>query len=291
MTTEGSRKRRNSDGSSKTKTWSISLVILSVVLILSISNITEESNITQEQAKRRRYLLSNFDETLIDGSGPEENIWRRNLRAKRRRTKKNAERKLLQQDDTPTLMTDSPEGEANPMKRMAVIDRYADRYHFDDCVGETIADCEAIINAKVMIAQITESGEFNNQTSLTMDIRKIRELTDYSYHKVVIRTNLDGDQADGIFEDGMIYYPWPWMVNGVAQDIGPWSCQETGVHDSPAACCTKIQEDIDYPDDNGNYIACYVEEPVGGPNNPIIDGRVIVVVGADQKVVRSPINH
>ena len=283
--TEGSRKRRNgnSDGSSKTKTWSISLVILSVVLILSISNITEESNnITQE---KRRYLLSNFDV-----AGPEENIWRRNLRAKRRRTKKNAERKL-QQNDTPTLMTDSPEGEANPMKRMAVIDRYSDRYHFDDCVGETIADCEAIINAKVMIAQITESGEFNNQTSLTMDIRKIRELTDYSYHKVVIRTNLDGDQADGIFEDGMIYYPWPWMVNGVGQDIGPWSCQEIGVHDSPAACCTKIQEDIDYPDDNGNYIACYVEEPVGGPNNPIMDSRVIVVVGGDEKVVRAPINH
>jgi len=270
--TEGSRKRRNTDGSSKTKTWSISLVILSVVLILSISNITEESNnITQEQ---RRHLLSNFDV-----AGPEENIWRRNLRAKRRRTKKNAERKLLQQqgDDTPTLMTDSPEGEANPMKRMAVIDRYSDRYHFDDCVGETIADCEAIINAKVMIAQITESGEFNNQTSLTMDIRKIRELTDYSYHKVVIRTNLDGDQADGIFEDGMIYYPWPWMVNGVGQDIGPWSCQTLGVHDSPAACCTKIQEDIDYPDDNGNYIACYVEEPVGGPNNPILDGRKVRV--------------
>ena len=282
--TEGSRKRRSSDGSSKTKTWSISLVILSIVLILSISNITEESNnITQEQ---RRHLLSNFDV-----AGPEENIWRRNLRAKRQRTKKNAERKLLQQDDTPTLLTDSPEGEANPMKRMAVIDRYADRYHFDDCVGETIADCEAIINAKVMIAQITESGEFNNQTSLTMDIRKIRELTDYSYHKVVIRTNLDGDQADGIFEDGMIYYPWPWMVNGVAQDIGPWSCQENGVHDSPAACCMKIQEDIDYPDDNGNYIACYVEEPVGGPNNPIMDGRVIVVVGANSKVVRPPINH
>ena len=220
--TEGSRKRRNSDGSSKTKTWSISLVILSVVLILSISNITEESNtITQE----RRFLLSNLD----DVAGPE-NIWRRNLRAKRRRTKKNTERKLLQ-GDTPTLMTDSPEGEANPMKRMAVIDRYADRYHFDDCVGETIADCEALINAQVQIALITESGEFNNQTSLTMDIRKIRELTDYSYHKVVIRTNLDGDQADGIFEDGMIYYPWPWMVNGVGQDIGPWSCQE-----SPSLC-------------------------------------------------------
>jgi len=280
--TEGSRKRRNSDGSSKTKTLSISLVILSVVLILSISNITEESNITQEQ---RRNLLSNFDV-----AGPEENIWRRNLRAKRQRTKKNAERKLQQGGDT-LLMTDSPEGEANPMKRMAVIDRYSDRYHFDDCVGETIADCEAIINAKVMIAQITESGEFNNQTSLTMDIRKIRELTDYSYHKVVIRTNLDGDQADGIFEDGMIYYPWPWMVGGVGQDIGPWSCQESGVHDSPAACCTKIQEDIDYPDDNGNYIACYVEEPVGGPNNPVMENRVIVVVGGDSKVVRAPINH
>ena len=272
MAEEGRRKHTSSDRSSKTKTWSISLVILSVVLILSISNITEESStINQEQAK------------------PEENIWRRNLRAKRQRTKKNAERKLLQGDTT--LMTDSPDGEANPMKRMAVLDRYSDRFHFDDCVGETIADCEAIINAKVMIAQITESGEFNNQTSLTMDIRKIRELTDYSYHKVVIRTTLDGDQADGIFEDGMIYYPWPWMFSGVGQDIGPWSCQENGVHVSPAACCTKIQEDIDYPDDNGNYIACYVEEPVGGPNNPIMDGRVIVVVGANQKVVRPPVNH
>lgn len=126
-----------------------------------------------------------------------------------------------------------------------------------------------------------------------MDIRKIREITDDSYYKVVIRTNLDGDKAYGIFDDGEIYYPWPWRVNGVDKLIGPWSCQdsETQAFMTPEECCTSIQQNVTQADDYGKFLACFIEEPVGGPHNPERDDRAIVVVDAKGRVVRAPVAH
>lgn len=60
---------------------------------------------------------------------------------------------------------------------------------------------------------------------------------------------------------------------------------------SPAECCTLIQNDVTSMDDQGNYLACFVEEPVGGPNNPEREDRAIVVTDGAGKVVRAPIAH
>ena len=65
-------------------------------------------------------------------------------------------------------------------------------------MGKTVAECQELVDAYVT----DHPDDFNNQTSLYLDIRKIRELTDESYYKVVIRTNEDGTLAYGIFDDG-----------------------------------------------------------------------------------------
>ena len=70
--------------------------------------------------------------------------------------------------------------------------------------------------------------DLNSLQQLDLNDNDITGTISPRYHKVVIRTNLDGNQADGFFEDGMIYYPWPWMVNNVGRDIGPWSCHTGG---------------------------------------------------------------
>jgi len=182
---------------------------------------------------------------------------------------------------------DSEMEDGRPMKRMAIIPRYVDKHHFEECVGETINRCQELIDAYVT----AHPDMFNNQTSLMMDIRKIREVTDASYYKVVIRTNLEGTQSYGIFDDGVIYYPWPWTVGGTDQSIGPWDCEMNGVYMTPAECCAMIQDDVGLADDKGEYLACFVEEPVGGPSNPERDDRAIVVTNKGGTVVRPPVAH
>lgn len=178
--------------------------------------------------------------------------------------------------------------EAFHTRRMTEIpDRYPDKHHFEECVGKSIVQCQTLIDAYVA----ANPAKFNNHTTLWMDIRKIRELTDDSYYKVVLRTNLPGTKVYGIFEDGMVYYPWPWRVNGEENTIGPWSCEDSGNIMSPEDCCNLIQNNVTEMDDYGNYLACFIEEPVGGPNNPEIDDRAIAVVDADGKILRTPIAH
>jgi len=154
-------------------------------------------------------------------------------------------------------------------------------------VGKTVAECQELVDAYVT----DHPDDFNNQTSLYLDIRKIRELTDESYYKVVIRTNEDGSLAYGIFDDGEIYYPWPWRVSGVDKTIGPWDCDPDGAYMTPAACCAMIQEDVPEMDDSGKFLACFVEEPVGGPNNPEREDRAITVTDGAGVVVRAPVAH
>ena len=129
--------------------------------------------------------------------------------------------------------------------------------------------------------------KFNGKQTLKMDIRKIREQTDVSYHKVVLRTDETGQSVTGILDDGYIFYPWSWTVNGEATSIGPWDCDGM----SPEVCCEMIQNDVVEADDSGKYLACFVEEPVGGPNNPNIEDRAICVVDGVGTVVRACIHH
>jgi hypothetical protein len=166
----------------------------------------------------------------------------------------------------------------------------ADKHHFEECVGKTIEQCQTLIDAYV----VDHPEDFKGQDSLWLDIRKIRELTDASYYKVVLRTNVAGNKVYGLFDDGMVYYPWPWKVNGIDMDIGPWSCKSESSPDdflSPQECCAKIQDDVTAMDDSGKYLACFVEEPVGGPNNPEREDRAIVVTDSIGIVARAPVAH
>mmetsp|Transcript_30953 Transcript_30953/g.63180 ORF Transcript_30953/g.63180 Transcript_30953/m.63180 type:complete len:272 (-) Transcript_30953:375-1190(-) len=205
-----------------------------------------------------------------------------NLRA-RRLANANAKRRMTLEEDSLSLSQNTYRMSS---KRMMNIPKYVDKYHFDDCVGKTIEECQVIIDTVVQSMPET----FNNQTTLHMSIRKMREQTDFSYYKVVLRTNTAGTKIYGIYDDGVVYYPWPWRVNGVDMEIGPWDCDEGGAM-TPEECCSKIQQDVSYPDDNGNYIACFVEEPVGGPHNPERDDRAIVVTDGKGTVVRAPVAH
>lgn len=156
------------------------------------------------------------------------------------------------------------------------------KHRFEDCVGQTIESCQDTINAYVA----THPGNFNGRTSLNLSVRKLREQTDTSYYKVVLTTNIQGTLVEGIYSDGMIYYPWGWRVDGEVVDIGPWDCSSK----TPEECCEMIQVDVPTMDDQGNYIACFVEEPVGGTHNPERQDRAIGVVKGN-KIIRAPIYH
>lgn len=154
-------------------------------------------------------------------------------------------------------------------------------------MGKTIEQCQVAVDTYVA----SHPDKFNGRKTLWLDIRKIRELTDDSYYKVVLQTNVPGTRVMGLFQDGMVYYPWKWRVNGVDSAIGPWSCKESNVFLTPAACCAKIQADVTQMDDAGNHLACFVEEPVGGPHNAERQDRAIVVTDSSGKVVRAPVAH
>ena len=175
-------------------------------------------------------------------------------------------------------------------RSLRIIYLQADKHHFDECVGKTIEVCQALVDAYVKSHPV----QFDGRSTLYLDIRKIRELTDDSYYKVVLRTNVPGTRVTGLFDDGMVYYPWKWRVNGNDVAIGPWNCKSSSGGTqflSPVDCCAKIQGDVTQMDDAGNYLACFVEEPVGGPNNPERDDRAIVVTDATGKVARAPVAH
>mmetsp|Transcript_24867 Transcript_24867/g.53646 ORF Transcript_24867/g.53646 Transcript_24867/m.53646 type:complete len:301 (+) Transcript_24867:44-946(+) len=292
------RRKRRSPSSVEATSWAVIPLILSAGFILSFllafcSNEAQRfddgvfpnptNNNQQQQQQQRRFLLN--EERVVD-VGLEENTWHRQLRVRKQQGNNNNNNKR----QLKAVAADSDgkiEGsDGQPMRRMALIPRYTDKHKFDECVGKTLEECQTLIDTFVT----ANPDQFNNQTTLMMDIRKIRELTDDSYYKVVIRTNLAGDKSLGIFDDGMIYYPWPWRVGGVDRTIGPWDC-DVGTPLTVSECCQMIQQAVPDMDDNGHYMACFVEEPVGGPNNPEREDRAIVVTNANGKVVRPPVAH
>jgi len=294
------KKRSSSSRRDAPSSWSLPLVlsacfILSLLIASSNDNkdsLTQHDDALSSQQEHRRFLL--LDEDQVLDVGLEENVWHRQLRARKGR-----ERRQLRNNNKGAAwsrMAAPIDGGGNVMedgggRRMAVdpIPRYADKHHFEECIGKSIEECQTLIDTFVT----ANPDQFNNQTTLMLDIRKIRELTDDSYYKVVLTTNLDGDKISGIMDDGMIYYPWPWRVEGEDTTIGPWDCHDSDadIHLSPAECCQMIQGDVNYADDNGNFMACFVEEPVGSLKNPDREDRAITVINAKGKVVRAPVAH
>lgn len=253
-----------------------------------------QSNRQQQQVGQRRYLTN--EEHVIDVG--EENVWDRQLRARKSSLRRQQQQKRVQprfvgsnRQLTAAIETDYDIVDANgerPMRRMADLPiRYPDKHHFEECVGKTLAECQTLVDLFVQ----SNPSMFNNQTTLLFDIRKIRELTDESYYKVVLRTNMPGNKVYGVFDDAMVYYPWPWKMAGVDTPIGPWDCQVNGTVMTPQDCCNMIQEDVSESDEYGNFLVCFVEEPVGGPHNPEQDNRAIVVSDATGVVVRAPVAH
>lgn len=288
-TSDRRRKRRSAKRKETKASSSFPLAILIVAFFLLLVPLpfdlfnpdlllTELDEASSQQTQQRRFLLNNNGgESLLD-IGIEENVWKRQLRGQkqdRAPDKKSVEKAMHVDGDG---------------RRLAVIPRYADKHHFEECVGKTVDECQVLIDYYVT----NNPDQFNDQTTLLLEIRKMREWTDETYYKVVLRTNLDGTEVYGIFDDGMVYYPWLWRVEGKDKTIGPWDCSGSGgdgAYLSPAECCAMIQAEVVWQDDNQHYLACFVEEPVGGPNNPEREDRAIVVIDSGGEVVRSPVAH
>ena len=193
------------------------------------------------------------------------------------------ERKRMLEEDVAAGEPSANSNKWNSKGRGPPEGRYNGKHRFEDCVGETIEACQEKIN--VYVANHTD--DFHNRTSLNLSVRKLREETDTSYYKVVLTTNMEGTLVEGIYADGMIYYPWGWQVSGETIEVGPWDCAAK----TPEECCEMIQLDVPEMDDQGNYMACFVEEPVGGAHNPEHDDRAIAVANSVGKIVRAPIYH
>lgn len=260
----------------------LTLLLLAAGMLLSVIT-TDDPTAQSAETMQRRYLANEGGEVggeRVMDVGLEENVWRRQLRNRKKGTNNNVQQKQRRQLDADMWDED---GHERPMRRMAAIPRYTDKHHFEECTGKTVTECQTLVDDWVQ----AHPQDFNNQTTLYLDIRKIREQMDESYFKVVIRTNLAGDKAEGIFGDGQIYYPWPWK----GQDIGPWDCEQSGTFLNPNECCANIQEDINYPDDNNLFMACFIEQPVGGPENPEREDRAIVVTDRNGQILRAPVAH
>jgi len=295
------RKRSSSKEGGTPPSAVLTLVVLGCfVLSILVFTSKQESLSLRQKGNERRYLLNNNndndqEEQILDIG--EDNVWRRQLR--KEQDEKARQRKLKRDGEAERMaaaaaieggenLVDGAGNERVSMRKLFDIpDLYPGRHRFDGCQGKTVIKCGEIIDAEVS----KNPEKFGNNTSLMLDVRKIREETDESYFKVVLRTDARGQVVHGIMGDGMVYYPWLWRVAGVDNIIGPWNCSTGSGRMGPAECCTMIQTDVSEPNDAGDFLACFVEEPVGGPNNPVRTDRAIAVVDGQGRVVRPPIYH
>lgn len=266
---------------------------LSLLHVITVSN--EDSmphrDAMANQQPGRRFLITNEEQDQNPPTG--ENLWYRQLRARKDQDQKQSEPKTKTSNNVWSRSMAAAAIEAGDDRDLRSITRrlpqeqtfptYDDKHHFEECIGKSVPQCQSLIDTFVSV----NPEKFNNQTTLLLDIRKIRELTDESYYKVVLRTDMEGEHVAGIFDDGQVFYPWPWTVEEKDTDIGPWDCKDM----ETAECCRMIQEDMPYPDDLGFFLACYVEEPVGTTNNPEREDRAITIIDGEGTVVRAPIAH
>lgn len=123
-----------------------------------------------------------------------------------------------------------------------------------------------------------------------MDIRQSfpRKAGSDNYYLVGLRTNEAETGVVGVLGDGMIWYPWQWVLpDGSSYDIGPWDC-DVGMPLSPEQCCDMIKASVPNVDINGNYIDCIVSAPIGSVSNPRIPNRVIITTNENNIVIREP---
>ena len=85
----------------------------------------------------------------------------------------------------------------------------------------------------------------------------------------------DNVHACGVDGDGLIRYPFAWIVEGTGYQIGPWDCMSTGMKLTTDQCCDFIKASVPFQDDRGRNIQCHVTpderlHPEADPNTIII---------------------
>mmetsp|Transcript_39190 Transcript_39190/g.81973 ORF Transcript_39190/g.81973 Transcript_39190/m.81973 type:complete len:301 (+) Transcript_39190:86-988(+) len=297
--TKSDRRRKNRPSSAAeapSSSWlSVMLFVGFALSLLHVITISNEDSMSPRDAmanqQKGRRFLANDEEQNKNSPKNDENVWDRKLRVRKDQNQKQSEPKTSDNVWSRSMAAAAIEAgddrDLDSMKRRLPQEQtfptYEDKHHFEECIGRSVPQCQSLIDTYVS----ANPEEFNNQTTLLLDIRKIRELTDASYYKVVLRTDMEGEHVAGIFDDGQVFYPWPWTVHEKDLDIGPWDCKDM---ETPE-CCRMIQEDVPDPDDVGNFLACFVEEPVGTTNNPARDDRAITIIDGEGMVVRAPIAH
>ena len=96
-----------------------------------------------------------------------------------------------------------------------------------------------------------------------------------NYNLVAIRPCDDGIHACGADGDGLITYPFAWVVDGTGYSIGPWDCKTTGMHLTTEQCCDFIKSSVPLQDDRGRHLKCHFTpesrlHPEADPNTIII---------------------
>lgn len=130
---------------------------------------------------------------------------------------------------------------------------------------------------------------------------KPKKPTDADYYMIGLRTNTEGTAVTGITGDGMIWYPYQWVLpagtyggnvytEDTAIDIGPWDC-DVGTPLSIEECCNLIKTSAPAADINGNTVDCYPSYPIGSAMDPVQENRVIILTNHRDFVMRAPVNE
>ena len=165
---------------------------------------------------------------------------------------------------------------------------------FEECLRKTFEECKAMI----ISAHAHDNSLFGGEPTVEV-IQKIPRQADDpgNYFIVALRTNEAGTGVVGTKGDGIVKYPFPWVLPAgtygdktytepTGIEIGPWDCDTYPL--PPDMCCNFIKATMPYPDVNGNLIDCHVSPPLGSESNPVAPNRVVVVTNEDHIVIREP---
>lgn len=141
-------------------------------------------------------------------------------------------------------------------------------FEFPECRCLEVEDCMSFI----------QKEHYNNQNggpAPDFQPRLIRNYDQNNYNQVAIRPCDDNVHACGVDGDGLITYPFAWIVEGTGYQIGPWDCMSTGMKLTTDQCCDFIKASVPVQDDRGRNIQCHVTpderlHPEADPNTIII---------------------
>jgi len=182
-----------------------------------------------------------------------------------------------------------PGASADPSKELEEDARGLMHYTvtWDECVGKILPECQAIIEES-----LEEHPEvFGHLPAFNFEVSNIRSPYDENYNMVGLRTDEAGERVVGVLNDGMIWYNWEWCTDATTcHTLGPWDC-DVGLPLTVEECCKMITDTVPGTDLNGNELTCYNDYPVGSPQNPVDESRVLIHVNGNNVVVHPPRNE